>query len=228
MFRGEQMLIRSLRYHAASTILKGLALAALAGGAADAAGVDQQAMFNAYVASPAYRAILEKAYNTAEPAASKATCPVLKLTAFDQREMVVPVQFVKSGTGWQTADGAWVQRASLDRCGQTVLRRVMVETAANNTLRTRGLLPGEYAGGYKFEDKARGTVVNDMLALTHCTDWRTPAVLDTSLKGTFKPGAPWTEYWTVLVCGKTVKARVDYAPGGGNDMNIVASLAPAH
>lgn len=221
------MVIGSLRYHAASRLLKGLALAALTAGAGWAAGVDQAAMFAGYVASPSYRSILEKAYNDTEPALLKGQCKVLKLTAFDPPENVVPVQFVNRGGSWQTADGIWAQRATLDRCGTPVQRSVLVETGAKNTLRTSGLLPGAYGAGYKFEEKARETAVNTLLGLMGCQDWRNAVVLDTALKTKLKAGSGWTELWTIAMCGKTVKARVDYSPRSANDMEIVASLAAA-
>src|ERR1700744_5193869 len=111
------------------------------------AGTDpQQLMFRSYTQSPSYRAILEKAYNAAEPDVLKAACPVLKLQSFDAPEIAMPPKFAQGIGGWQAVDGAWVQRATLDRCGKPVMRRTMAEIGSNNALRTHPLLPGEYGG----------------------------------------------------------------------------------
>ncbi len=198
-------------YHAAFAILKGLALAALTAGAAQAQ--TQQALFDGYVGSPAYRAILAKAYNDAEPAPLKAKCPVLNLVSFDKPEFVEAPVFAKGPSGWRASSGAWVQRATLDACGTKVLRRVLVETKSDNTLRTRGLLPGAFAGGYKLEEAAHAYVVESMMNVTGCKDWKTPVVLDIALAGQPSPKG-WRENWTAFVCAKTVTARVDYVPNG--------------
>jgi len=205
------MTIRLSRYHAAFAILKGLAVLTLTAGAAQAQS--QQALFDGYVGSAAYRGILAKAYNDSEPATLKAGCPALTLVSFDKPEIVEAAQFVNDGRGWRAGSGAWVQRATLDRCGTKVLRRVLVETKSDNTLRTRGLLPGEFAGGYKLEETAHAYVVESMMNVTKCKDWKTPVVLD--IAAASKPsGGRWRENWTALVCGKTVTARVDYSPNG--------------
>jgi len=205
------MSIRLSGYHAAFAILKGLALAALAASAAQAQS--QQALFDGYVGSPAYRAILAKAYNDAEPVPLRAKCAALTLVSFDKPEFVEAPVFEKGPQGWHASSGAWVQRATLDACGTKVLRRALVETKSDNTLRTRGLLPGEFAGGYKLEETAHAYVVESMMNVTQCKDWKTPVVLDIKLAS--KPSAKgWRENWTALVCGKTVTARVDYVPNG--------------
>ncbi|MEJ0044392.1 MAG: hypothetical protein WDM81_20175 [Rhizomicrobium sp.] len=183
----------------------------LAAGAAQAQS--QQALFDGYVGSPAYRAILLKAYNDAEPATLKAKCPALTPVAFDKPEIVEAPVFVKGPQGWRASTGAWVQRATLDACGTKVLRRELVETKSDNTLRTRGLLPGEFAGGYKLEETAHAYVVESMMNVTKCKDWKTPAVLDIVAAGKPTPKG-WRENWTGLICGKTVTARVDYVPNG--------------
>ena len=90
----------------------------------------------------------------------KAQCPTLKITGFDPPEIVQQPQIAKGvGGGWQVTDGAWVQRATLDRCGKPAARRMMVENGANNTLRLHALLPGDYGGGYRLESNALGYVV---------------------------------------------------------------------
>jgi hypothetical protein len=205
------MTIRVSGYHAAFAFLKGLVLAAATAGAA--AAQSQQALFDGYVGSPAYRSILAKAYNDAEPAPLKAKCPALTIVSFDKPEFVEAPLFVKGAQGWHASAGAWVQRATLDACGTKVLRRMLVETKSDNTLRTRGLLPGAFAGGYKLEETAHAYVVESMMNVTGCKDWKTPVVLDIVAAG--KPsGGHWRENWTALVCGKTVTARVDYTPNG--------------
>jgi len=174
---------------------------------------EQQAVFASYIKSAAYRSILEKAYNDAEPAMLKAQCPALKLTAFDPPDIAVPPKFVKGKGGWQAADGAWVQRATLDRCGRPVLRRALAMTGSNNTLKVRPLIPGEYNGGYRLEPKAVGTVeINTVYAL-NCKDTKKPEVLDIKLATKPRPG--WTEVWTMALCGKTATARVTYIVGSG-------------
>ncbi|HUO89603.1 MAG TPA: hypothetical protein VMU08_10545 [Rhizomicrobium sp.] len=213
-------------YHAGFTFLKRLAaalpLAVLAAVPARGAG-SQQALFDGYVASPAYRAILQKAYNDYEPAVLKAKCRSLTVVSFDPPEMVDAYTFVRDTGGWRMSSGAWVARATLDACGTKVVRRALVESASNNTLRTRALLPGEYGGGLKLEEPARGYVIQSMLVGTGCKDWRSPVVLDVRLKTPPKPKG-WTEVWTAFMCGKTVTARVDYVPDatrGTNGMSFV-------
>jgi hypothetical protein len=213
------MAIRTTGYHAGSKVLKGLAFAALVlgGGSAVAAGLSpqQQAVFDSYLASPAYKSILEKGYNSAEPALLRAQCPTLTITAFDPPEVVQPPQVAKgAGGGWQVTDGAWVQHATLDRCGKPVGRRTMVETGASNTLRLRGLLPGDYGGGYKLESNALGTVVTSIVYTLGCKEKTMPVVLDIQhLSDARKPN--WAEKWTVALCGKTAMARVVYFPHAG-------------
>ena len=218
------MTIRLSGYHAAFAFLKGLAVLALTAGAAQAQS--QQALFDGYVGSAAYRGILAKAYNDAEPAPLRAKCPLLTLVSFDKPEFVEAPQFVKGAQGWRASSGAWVQRATLDACGAKVLRRALVETKSDNTLRTRELLPGEFAGGYKLEETAHAYVVESMMNVTACKDWRTPLVLDIKLES--KPsGGHWRESWTAFICGKTVTARVDYSPNGAQT-DVVTSDIRTH
>jgi hypothetical protein len=196
-------------YHVGSRVLKGLALVALCAGAPAAAADQQQAVFQSYIQSAAYRSILEKAYNDAEPAVLKAQCPALKITSFDPPEIAVPPRFAKGATGgWQAADGAWVQRATLDRCGKPVLRRALAMTGQNNALKTQPLLPGEYAGGYKLEPNAVGTAVINTVYRLDCKDGKKPQVLD--IKRVTKPNPGWTELWTIYLCSKTATVRVTY------------------
>jgi len=179
---------------------------------------DQRALFEGYIASPSYRAILQKAYNDAEPAVFRAKCASMTVTAFAKPEIVEPPVFARAGAGWTAQSGAWVATATLNQCGTSVIRRMLVETRSDNTLRTRGLIPGEYAGGFKLEESARGFVTMSMLNVTNCKDWRSPVLLDTRLRSNpSKQG--WVETWTALICGKTVTANVYYvaevtAPGG--------------
>ncbi|HWD25996.1 MAG TPA: hypothetical protein VG387_02430 [Rhizomicrobium sp.] len=201
-------------YHVGSRVLKGFALGAVLAGGAAAAADPQAAVFQSYLQSPAYRSILEKAYNDTEPAMLKAQCPALKVTSFDPPEIVLPAKFAKGPRGgWQAVDGAWVQRATLDRCGKPVVRRALAETAPNNGLRVRPLLPAEYSGGYKLEPNAIGTVEINTVYKLGCKDTKKPEVLD--IKRVSKPNPGWTELWTLSLCGKTATARVTYLPGGG-------------
>lgn len=173
------------------------------------AAEDQQALFEGYIGSPSYRAILQKAYNDSEPAVLKAKCPALTVMSFAKPEIVEAPVFVRSGAGWTTEAGAWVATATVNRCGSDVIRRVLVETTRSNTLRTRGLIPGEYAGGFKLEESARGFVSMSMLLVTNCKDWKSFVLLDTKLKT--KPSKlGWWEIWTAQMCGKTVTANVAY------------------
>ncbi len=204
-----------------------LAILGLIGcGAATAAGFSpqQQAVFDSYLKSPAYRAILEKGYNDAEPAILKAQCPALKITGFDPPELVQQPQIAKGAGGWQVTDGAWVQRATLDRCGKPAARRTMVSTGANNTLQLHALLPGDYGGGYRLESDALGTVVNNIYYGLACKDTKTPVVLDIQrLRDVPKPG--WGEKWTVFLCGRTATARAVYVPKGGQTAILMSEIA---
>jgi hypothetical protein len=210
---------RATGYRVVQRVFAGMALAALilgSGSAAAAAGLSpqQQAVFDSYLKSPAYRAILEKGYNDAELAMLKAQCPALKITALDPPEIVQQPQIVKGAGGWQVTDGAWVQRAMLDRCGKPAARRMMTENGANNTLRLHPLLPGDYGGGYRLEADALGTVVTSIVYKLECKDTKMPMVLDIQhLRDAPKPN--WAEKWTVFLCGKTATARVVYFPRGG-------------
>lgn len=216
-------------YHAASAFLKGLALAALAT-AAQAAPPDQAAMFRAFVDAPSYRAILAKDFADKEPAALKATCKTLTLISLDPAEIVEAPEFANGPAGWHTQSGAWVQRATLDKCGTKVLRRMLVETRSDNTLRTRALLPGAFAGGYRLEAAAQAYAVDSMMNVTGCKDWKTGATVVDIAQRSGKPSAGhWSETWTALVCGKTVTARVDYSKKSGKpgDYDIVTSAIAA-
>jgi hypothetical protein len=220
--------IRASGYHAAFTLLKGLGalpLTLLAILPAAAASSQQQALFDGYVSSPSYRAILQKAYNDYEPAVLKSKCHTLTLVSFDPPEMIESYEFVRDTGGWRMDNGAWVARATLDACGTKVIRRALVESASNNTLRTRALLPGEYGGGMKLEEPARGYVIQSMLVTTGCKDWRSPVVLDIKLKTKPNPKG-WTENWTAMMCQKTVTATVDYIPDtirGTNGMSFLTT-----
>ncbi len=175
----------------------------------------QQALFDGYVGSPAYRAILQKAYNDKEPALLKAQCAALTVVAFDKPEILERPVFAKAGANWQMTAGAWVARATLDRCGAKAVRRALVESAHNNTLRTRPLLPGEFGGSYKMEDNARAFALANMQGEVDCKEWMGTTVLDIKLKSPVKPSG-WVEVWTVQMCGKTVTGNVNYIPGGAN------------
>jgi hypothetical protein len=221
--------IRASGYHATFALLKGLGALSLALAASlpASAADSQQALFDGYVSSPSYRAILQKAYNDYEPAVLKSKCHTLTVVSFDKPEMVESYVFVRDTGGWRMDGGAWVARATLDACGTIVIRRALVESASNNTLRTRALLPGEYGGGLKLEEPARGYVIQSMLVSTNCKDWRSPVVLDIKLKAKSKPSPKgWTENWTAMMCGKMVTATVDYLPDavrGTNGMSFLTT-----
>jgi hypothetical protein len=204
---------RQTGHGASLATLAGIAsLASILFGAAPALAADnQQALFAGYVNSPSYRAILQKAYNDHEPAPLKAKCSALKIVSFDKPEVVEAVQFAGGPGSWRMTSGAWVARATLDACGTQVIRRTLVESSSNNTLRTLPLLPGEFAGGFRLEESARTYVIESMQNVTACKDWKSPAVLDIKLK---TPAGPkgWTELWTAQICGKETTARVDYVP----------------
>jgi hypothetical protein len=219
------MAFRASGYHATFALLKGSGALALAlVGALPASAADnQQAMFDGYVGSPAYRTILEKAYNNYEPAVLKSKCRTLTVVSFDKPEMIESYVFVHDTGGWRMNGGAWVARATLDACGTKVIRRALVESASNNTLRTRALLPGEYGGGLKLEEPARGYVIQTMLVSTNCKDWRSPVVLDIKLKTKPNPKG-WTENWTAMMCSKVVTATVDYLPDTVHGTNGMAFL----
>ena len=177
------------------------------------AGTDpQQLMFRSYTQSPSYRAILEKAYNAAEPDVLKAACPVLKLQSFDAPEIAMPPKFAQGIGGWQAVDGAWVQRATLDRCGKPVMRRTMAEIGSNNALRTHPLLPGEYGGDYTLETTVVPGVLANAVYKLHCRQREMPQVLE--IKRVSKPNPDWNEVWTLYLCAKKATAHVAYYPRG--------------
>jgi hypothetical protein len=205
--------MRAIGYRVGLRGLKGLALAALCvGGALAATDPQQKLVFQSYIQSPSYRAILEKGYNDAEPAVLRAECPVLKLKSLDPPDVVMAPQFAKGIGGWTAVDGAWVQRATLDRCGKTVMRRTMAEMASNNALRTHKLLPGEYGGDYKLESTIVPGVLGNAIYKLHCREHGLPQVLE--IKRVSRPNPNWNEVWTLYLCGKKATAHVAYYPRG--------------
>ena len=156
----------------------------------------------------------------------KAQCPALKITGFDPPGIVQPPQIVKAAGGWQVTDGAWVQRATLDRCGKPVARRAMVSTGTNNILHLNPLLPGDYGGSYRLESNVLGGVVTNVVYGLGCKDKKMPVVLDIQHL-TDAPKPNWAEKWTIFLCGKTATARVVYFPHGAQSQIMTLEIAYA-
>ena len=179
-------------------------------------------IFATYVKSAHHTAFLTKAFNDTEPPPLKAACAAgLKIVALDPPQVVKPPEFAQIGQEYIPSVGRWVQRATLNRCGVKVIRRLfLVADPQTGDLHAFGLVPGEFAGNLQLESDARQIVVGGMAGVAHCTDMKKVFVVDTKLTSSPQPQG-WSEMWTTLACGRTVTADVIYT-ADATGMNITA------
>jgi predicted outer membrane lipoprotein len=207
-------------YHA--RFLKGLVLAAaFAAIPALAAPLTDAQIFAGYVKSPRHNAFLAKAFNDTEAPPLKARCARLKIAALDSPSVIQPPEFAQIGREYIPSVGRWVQRATLNRCGAKVVRRLLlVADPQTGDLHAFGLLPGEFPGNLQLENDASRIVLSGEMGTAHCSDTKKVFVLDTKLTSPARAQG-WTETWTTQVCGKTATIDVIYT-ADATGMNVTA------
>ncbi len=216
-------------YHAAFTLLKGVVAAAFFATAATAAYVpktDAQ-IFADYIKSPHHKAFLQKAFNDVEVPPLKAKCAALAIAALDPPLVVQPPQFAQIGNEYVPSVGRWVQRATLNRCGGKVIRRLfLVADPQTGDLHAFGLLPGEYPGNLQLESDAERFVLPGVMGIAKCNDAKKLFVLDTRLTSPAQAQG-WTETWTVEACGRTATVDVIYS-ADATGMNVTGKNYKLH
>jgi hypothetical protein len=207
-------------YHA--RFLKGLVLAAAFWtGSVQATPLSDAQIFAAFVKSPKHTAFLSKAFNDTEAPPLKAQCATLTIATLDAPLVIQPAEFAQIGNEYIPSVGRWVQRATLNRCGAKVIRRLfLVADPQTGDLHAFGLLPGEFPGNLQLEGDARRIVLSGMMGVAHCSDAKKVFVLDTKLTSPAQAQG-WSETWTTQACGRTVTADVIYT-ADATGMNVTA------
>jgi hypothetical protein len=224
------MTIQATGYHAMFVRLKGLGLvAALALGLAPAqAALPSDAdIFANYIKSAHYQDFILKAFNDVEPPPLKAKCARLTVAALDPPLVVEPPTFAAIGNTYPISTGRWVARATLNRCGAKVIRRLFLAAdPRDGSLHAIPLLPGEFPGNLQLEGDAQRIVLSGMMGVAKCMDSKKVFVLDTKLTS---PAADkgWSEAWTALVCGRTMTADGIYT-ADASGMNVTAKNVKLH
>jgi hypothetical protein len=178
-------------------------------------------IFADYVKSPHHRAFLLKAYNDLEPPPLKAACAKLEIVALDPPLVLQAAGFAQIGNEYIPSVGRWVQRATLNRCGAKILRRLYLQAdPRDGTLHALPMLPGEFPGNVQLENDATRIVLPAMMGAAKCADFKKVFVLDTRLTSPPKPQG-WSETWTVQACSRSVTADVSYV-ADETGMNITA------
>jgi hypothetical protein len=210
-------------YHAPFALLKGLGLLVvltMAAQAAYAPKTDAQ-IFADYLKSPAYKTFLSQSFNDGEPVPLKASCGRLDIVAVDPPLVLQAPEFAQIGNTYPFSVGRWVARATLNRCGTKVIRRLFIAAdPTQGTLHATEMLPGEFPGNIQLENDATRIVLPGMMAVANCRDFHKLFVLDTRLTSPAKPQG-WSETWTVQACGRPVTADVIYT-ADATGMNITA------
>jgi hypothetical protein len=228
--RGEQAGRMSAMHAFGRAAMAAIILLALGACATDAApnaqtrapANDAERQVAAISASPNYQAFLLKAVNEEEPLERRATCnQPLRIVDGSRFLVIRPAVLTTQANGTQTiAEGTWVAYLIVDRCGSRAIRRLLVNSAANET-KAVGLLPGEFTGDLVLERDTSAIVYTALLAKAGCpsTDRR---VVVTDISNLTKPGGTegWSEQWTAVACGKPVATIVYYRPSprGGTDI----------
>lgn len=188
---------------------------------AQPAETDHKALFAAYTQSPAYKAYLEKVLNLGEPSTLKAQCPSLHLQEWDKVSIIEQPKFVRTKSNFQMNSGVWVAYTSMDRCGSSVTRRVLLKAVpGKNLIEPTFLMPGDFRGNLRLEVDARRIVFPGIAAYGQCNDPAKLRVLDIK---SLTPASPqgWSETWIAEACDKTIEVTVTYF-AYGNGMNISA------
>ncbi|MBL6853932.1 MAG: hypothetical protein ISS15_12715 [Alphaproteobacteria bacterium] len=221
------MTFRASGYHAGFTFLKGLALAAGLAVAAQAAPKTDAQIFADYLKSGPYKKYLLDGFNATEPPPLTAKCSKMDLVSTDAPMVQTAPTFAQIGNSYPISTGAWVQRATLNQCGQKVSRRLFIMAdPRDGTLHSQALLPGDFPGNAALEHDAPRIVLPGVMAIAKCADWKKLWVLDTKLTTPAKPQG-WSEAWTISACGHMVTADVVYL-ADATGMGITAKNIKVH
>ena len=187
---------------------------------------DQAAILESFVLSRDVQTYVGSLIQQMEPEPLKAQCGTLRVLDANRYVIVVPPVFVKEGNGYALQSGAVAIQATVDRCGQRVIRRVLL-MRKNPSERVAGarLTPGDFGGNAILE---RDTIL-EARPLAYVTAKCSPSdpVYPIDTKSVTRLGPDGGEVlWTFWACSKPVQIDVHYTPmlsnGARAGMNIVA------
>ncbi|MCX8501370.1 MAG: hypothetical protein ORO03_06730 [Alphaproteobacteria bacterium] len=157
------------------------------------------------------------ALNRAEPAGLVPPCAGLEQVGMTGWMAVEPI--VWSQPEQQPTAGSWIERFSADRCGQTVVRRLLVSVDRRGQVHYSGLIPGETLVNYTLEMRARGVIIRRAQERLNCRDPRRLVWLNTAVTkqlGSNSGANHWRERWSGIACGQNFVIDLDFAPNPRN------------
>lgn len=165
--------------------------------------------FAAVLQDPGHRQdVLQAAEQS--PAAAHLACGAATYVASPEISVYVPVKF--DATGAPIA-GEWRERLTVTGCGQTLTLNVLTQVTAPATLATGALLPGATIATPALQNAAQYYVIRAIGGVpASCTD---PYISNTKFDGYDGPPdatSPWTETWSLTLCGTTKPVPVHFTP----------------
>jgi hypothetical protein len=172
--------------------------------------------FAAVLQDPGHRQdVLQAAEQS--PAAAHLACGATTYVASPQIAVYVPVRFNPEGA---PIAGEWQEKLTVTGCGQSLTLNVLTKVTAPSTLATGALLPGDTIADPALQNAAQLYVVRAAGGIpAACTD---PYISNTAFNGytgpknnALPPGtvaAPWTETWSLNICGTTRAVPVHFTP----------------
>ena len=200
-----------------------LGLMLAAGGAARAAAPSQAEseqtlpQFLGWLNSPAQLSGQSQALNRFEPAGMVPPCGGLDQISMIGWMAVEPI--VWSQAEQQPNAGSWIERFSANRCGQPVVRRLLVSVDRRGQVHYSGLIPGATLVNYTLEMRARGVIIRRAQERLNCRDPRRLVWLDTVVTqplGSSTGANHWRERWSGSACGQNFTVALDFAPNPRN------------
>ena len=185
--------------------------------------------------------------NQHEPATLKTGCAAVELLQFKDWTMLEPV--IWSPELHLPIGGSWVSRFSLNRCGETVMRRLLQTANRRGGVLYAPLVPGDTLTNYTLEMRSRGAIIHAAKArFSRCTDPRQVVVINSQVtkpptaqptvsgtggngKSDGKTGdinrvqtAEWEELWTASACNQIIKLRLRFAPDRRDRREIAVTV----
>jgi hypothetical protein len=186
---------------AAAALLPGAALA-------QGAGLDQAKRYEEFILSKPYLGFVEARLNEMEPPPLKAECPALKLLGRETSWVIDQPKFAPGAVMPQS--GRWTDRLSVDRCGKPATRNIAISVREKEKLQAAAMIPGRTATSPLLQRDATVAAVAAARIKAGCRD--AMHVVDSSIDGRYKPGAPWTEDWTFVGCNVTAVVAIVFTP----------------
>jgi hypothetical protein len=169
--------------------------------------------FAAVMQDPGHRQmVLDTARLT--PAWTHAACPAASFAPAPEVAVYLPIQFDKAG---EPIAGEWREGIIATGCGATITLNTLTKITAPATLATGYLLPGGTIADPDLQNDAQGVAVTAAGGIPPgCADAYIANTQFAGYDGNAAPSgakiAPWTEIWTLNICGAAKRVTLHFTP----------------